>query len=449
MSGLLGMMEREALPVAGTRPPSHWFAAGNARLADLRFDDGPVSWELWDFVLSEEDRLRAARAEGAFIVGAMKDLGTVPILVDAAGQGARAFYPDGAWWLPCLQRNTGGQLAAADRLGMGEVFCPVRALLGCYAAGSDFPAPDLDICAVGATCDDFSAVAQRLAGLGRAILWWELPAFREADADEAVITLPDGQHAPAVLAEYVALELERLRAALRRATGAAITDAAVAASIAAAGRIRARIGDIRHLAFTAPRPPIPAIELLLAEILALHFCSDRARCEALLERLHAQVAARVAVGDSHLQLDAVRVYWVNPVADLRVLNWLEDCGGRLCGTDFMTGQSLVPLAADLPPLAMLARAALCDRMIGDDARRARLIAAEARRWGAEAVVVARIPGASHCAGEGRAIAHALAACGLPVVEFEVPPIADADAGQIRGRLEALMETVRERRSVPP
>jgi len=29
----------------------------------------------------------------------------------------------------------------------------------------------------------------------------------------------------------------------------------------------------------------------------------------------------------------------------------------------------------------------------------------------------------------------------------VPPVADADAGQIRGRLDALMETVRERRKV--
>jgi benzoyl-CoA reductase/2-hydroxyglutaryl-CoA dehydratase subunit BcrC/BadD/HgdB len=243
------------------------------------------------------------------------------------------------------------------------------------------------------------------------------------------------------------MELERLRMALRRATGAAITDADLAGSITATERIRARIRAIRRLAFTAPRSPIPALELLLTEILALHFCSDRERCGLLLDRMHAQVAARAAADDSHLPADAVRVYWVNPVADLRVLNWLEDCGGRLCGTDFMTSQSLVPLVVDASPIQALARAVLCDRMIGGDARRARLIAAEARQWDAEAVVVARIPGASHCAGEGMAVARAMAVCGLPVVEIEVPPLADADAGQIRGRLEALLETARERRSV--
>ena len=431
---------------AGTRSLTHWLGTGDARLADLRFDEAPVFLELWDFILSEEERLRAARAAGQFIVGAMKDLGTVPVLVDALGKGARAFYPDGAWWLPCLQRRGGGQLEAADRLGIGEAFCPVRALLGCYAAGSDFPAPDLDICAVGATCDDFSAVAQRLAGMGRPILWWELPAFRAAEADEETVILSNGERAPASLARYIALELERLRQALSRAGGVAVDDDALAASIRHANRVRTLVRDIRALAFSALRAPVPALELLLVEILALHYCSDRGRCLSLLQRIHVTVAARVAAGDGLGEGKEVRVYWVNPVADLRVLNWAEDAGGRLCGTDFMTAQAMAPISETMPPLMALAQAALCDRMIGSSRRRAALAADEAKYWGAEAVVVARIPGASHCWNEAESLSRELSARGgLPLIEIEVPPLADVDSGQIRGRLEALMETAQERR----
>lgn len=431
--------------LSGTRPLSHWLADGNARLADLRFDDLPAALELWDFVLSEEERLRAFRAAGGRIIGAMKDLGTVPVLVDAV-EGARAFYPDGAFWLPCLQRGLGGQLAGADRLGIGESFCPVRALLSCYADGSGFPLPDLDVCAVGATCDDFSAVAQRLAGLGRPILWWELPAFREPDPGEAAIALPDGTRAPARLAEWIAAELARVAAAAGRVAGRAVDDAGLRAAVERANRVRALAREIRATVFAAPSAPLSASALLLAEVLCLHYCSDRERCELALRRLLAALQERLPCCPAD---DVVRVCWINPVADLRALDWLEEAGGRLAGSDFMTAQALAPIPMDVPPLLGLARAALCDRMIGDDRRRARLALAEARRWGAEAVVLARIPGASHCHGERDALARELAAAGgLPLCEIEVPPLADAAAGQIRGRLAALMETARARRSMP-
>lgn len=444
MPALLSAADWDARGLPGVRPFSAWLEAGDRRLADLHFDDLPSSRRLWELVLSEEDRLRSARAAGGFIVGAMKDLGTVPVLVDAI-PGARAFYPDGAFWLPCLQRQSGEQLAAADRLGIGEAFCPVRALLGCYAGGSDFPPPDLDICAVGGTCDDFSAVAQRLAGLGRPLLWWELPALRASDPDEPAVELPDGGLAPTALVDHLAAELARLCQALERATGHPIDLADLARAVRDANAVRSRVRAIREAVFAAGRPPLPALELLLVEVLALHYCSDRVRCLAVLDHLLDEVLARG--DDGHGLADAVRVCWINPVADLRALNWLEDAGARLAGTDFMTAQALAPIPEDLPPLTALAHTALCDRMVGGAPRRAALALAEARRHGAEAVVVARIPGASHCWGEAEAMTAAMAACSrLPVVEIEVPPLADAAASQIRGRLEALVETVRARRT---
>ena len=55
-----------------------------------------------------------------------------------------------------------------------------------------------------------------------------------------------------------------------------------------------------------------------------------------LDRQVARAAPKVAP-------DAVGVFWVNPVADLRVMNVLEACGGRLCGTEFLFTHALDPL----------------------------------------------------------------------------------------------------------
>ena len=99
----------------------------------------------------------------------------------------------------------------------------------------------------------------------------------------------------------------------------------------------------------------------------------------------------------------MRVFWVNPVADLRVMNLLEDVGGRVCGTDYLFCHALDPIPTDLPPLEALARMALADPMVGSAADRAERICADVRRFGAEAVVISRIPGASHCAMEAAVI----------------------------------------------
>lgn len=62
-------------------------------------------------------------------------------------------------------------------------------------------------------------------------------------------------------------------------------------------------------------------------------------------------------------------------------------------------------------------------MVGPSSDRAEAICREIRTFGAEAVVVSRIPGASHCATEATVIAEVVRAqIGIPVLEIEVPPI---------------------------
>ena len=156
---------------------------------------------------------------------------------------------------------------------------------------------------------------------------------------------------------------------------------------------------------------------------------------------------RVQAGAGVLPAGAARVFWVNPVADLRVMNWLEDAGGRLCGTEFLFPHALDPIPVDLPPMEALARMALADPMVGSGMERAERICRDIALFGAEAVLVSRIPGASHCASESELIA-ALAEerLGVPTQIIEVPPISDARHASLRTRMEALVESVRRGRA---
>jgi len=424
-------------------------ADGDVRLLKLRMDNSAASLRLWNFLLSEEDRLRRCVADGKKLVGTMKDLGTVPVMAYSF-DNLVAFYPDGAWWLPCLLGGGAGLLEIADSLGIDDSFCPVRAMLGAFVGCDRFPIPGLLTCSVGATCDDFSAIAQRLESLGFPILWWEIPHRRPPDPHEEAVELPGGFRAPAAQVALVKSELGRVRQALEVYAEQPLSDEQLAEGIARANQVRRLLAELRQLCFTADPCPLPALEMLIAEMLAIHFCSDHNETVRVLAELLKEVRRRVDAHTGVLPVDAVRLFWVNPVADLRVMNLLEDLGGRVCGADNMFCHALDPIPTDLPPLEALARMALADPMVGSPADRAARISADIRRFGAEAVVISRIPGASHCALEGAVIADVVREqTGAAVVEMEVPPVTDAMEPTLRTRLEALVETVRARKSPLP
>ena len=329
-------------------PLGRHLADGDLRLSKLRFDNSPAALRLWNFLLSEEDRLRAARRRGKKIVGAMKDLGTSALIAHSA-PGVTAFYPDGAWWIPCVMEMSEGLLAVADSLGVDESFCPVRAMLGAFVTGEHFPIPDLLTCSVGATCDDFSAVAQRLEGLGQKILWWEVPHRRKPEEGEDAVALPRRFPRSARAGGVRRGQLEMVAAGIGFLAGRPMDDETLAAGIVKANKVRSLLAELRRLVFTAPRCPMPALEMLIAEMLAIHFCSDLDECIVVLEELLGEVRRRVgkpALGV--LPAGAVRVFWVNPVADLWVMNLLEDCGGRICGTEYLFSHALDMIPDGLP-----------------------------------------------------------------------------------------------------
>jgi len=254
--------------------------------------------------------------------------------------------------------------------------------------------------------------------------------------------LPGGFQAPATQVATVRSELERLRAALADLAGLPLGDAELTAGIREANQVRALLDDLRRVAYTAEPCPMPALEMLIAEMLAIHFCSDRAESVAVLSELRDEVRRRAARREGVVAAGAARLFWVNPVADLRVMNLLEDCGARLCGTEYLFCHALDRIPEDLPPMEALAQMALADPMAGPSADRAQRIIADARALGAEGIVISRIPGASHCAMEGAVIGRAVQdELGLPAIELEVPPVADPMWPTLKTRLEALVETV--------
>jgi benzoyl-CoA reductase/2-hydroxyglutaryl-CoA dehydratase subunit BcrC/BadD/HgdB len=424
------------------KPLTAYVEEGDTRLTRLKFDPSPASLWLWNFLLSEDERLSERLEAGHKLVGTMKDLGTIPVMAYSL-PNITAFYPDGAWWIPCIMEANASALKAAEELGINESVCPVRAMVGAIAAESDFPVPDLMVCAVGATCDDFSALAQFINGLGHAIHWWELPHRRSADQGEETVTLPGGLTAPISLVNFVTEQLAEIRKVLGNYAGMELSDEMLNAGIAQANRARSLMRDIREAVFTSRKRLLSAVDLLIAEMLIIHFCSDRDECIRILEAILDEVKGREA---SEPDSDAVRTFWVNPPSDIKAMNIIEDCGMQLCGTDFMFTHALSAIPEEVPPLEALARCVLADPMIGPTSDRARLIADESRRLGAEAIVVSRIPGASHCAFEGNVIKELVGEeLDIPVLELEIPPVCDAYEQSMRGRLEALRETVTERR----
>ncbi len=426
-------------------PLSRHIEDGDQRLLKLRYDNSAAALRLWNFLLTEEDRLHQARAEGKKLVGTMKDLGTVPVMAYSF-DNVVAFYPDGAWWIPCVMELSASLLSIADSLGIDESFCPVRAMLGAFVTEAHFPVPDMLICSVGATCDDFSAIAQRLNGLGHPILWWDIPHRREPEPDEPAVSLPGGFTAAKCQIEFVKSELERIKTALEETAEEKLDEDKLSAGIKEANQVRRYLAELRELAFTAEQCPLPALEMLIAEMLAIHFCSDRRETIGVLKELLDEVKARVRAGVGILDAGAAKIFWVNPVADLYVMNMLEDCGGRICGTEYLFTHALDLIPEDLHPLEALARMALADPMVGSSADRAERICADIQRFGSEAVIISRIPGASHCALEGEIISEVVREnFDVPVLEIGVPPVTDSIRPTVRTRLEALVETVKERR----
>jgi len=424
--------------------PWEYSCRGDLLLRRLRFDSSPEALRLWAFLFSEKDRLFLAKNSGARIIALMKDLGQTAVLAYAF-PGQLSFYADELWWAPCFAEST-HLLDAASNLGATEELCYVRAVLGAMKTLDYFPRPDLCVAGVGACCDDFSAVMQLVEGLGMPVHWWEMTAPIPGGSGA---TTPFGgvPFAEKDLA-FVRGQLAGVVSALETTTGVRCSEEMLRGSVALFNRLRTIVRDLRELVYGADYPPLPGLEMYLAEFIAIHTCSEPDQCFPVLEGLARVAKERLAQGLSPFKGEEppLRIYWVYPPTDASLIPLLEDMGGCVAGTDYFINHAFLPLREDTDPLTAVAENCFDDRLLCSPAMRADAIVRDIRYYRAEGVLMSGIFGASHCPWDDRIISERVRdELGLPVLSFDVPYSPGRVSEQVRSRIEAFMDIVRQRR----
>jgi benzoyl-CoA reductase/2-hydroxyglutaryl-CoA dehydratase subunit BcrC/BadD/HgdB len=429
--------------------PYEYSCRGDALLRRLKFDGSLAALRLWAFIFSEKDRLFLAKEKGWKVFAAMKDLGPVPVLAYAVPESL-TFYADELWWAPCFAEEP-HLLDEAARLGAGEELCFVRAALGAMVTLDYFPPPDLCIAGVGPVCDDFSAVMQLIEGLGHPIHWWEMAA--RFDPSSTVVTEPfrrtpyGGSEYQESALFFVASQLQGVLRRLEEVSGRKITETMLKKSLAAFNNIRRRIAELRDIAYSSRRPPLPGLEMMLAEFIAIHACSEPEESIHVLDDLLSTARGRLKEGVSPLAPDPVRVFWATPPTDAALITLLEDLGGCISGTEYLISHSFFPLATDKPVVEAVAENCMDDPMVGSTAFRARRIVESARKYGAEGVIVSGISGASHCPFDEGAISSAVKKeLDIPVLSFDVPYSPGGLNEQVSNRMQGFIDLLRSRRN---
>jgi|GEM_PF-14996 len=429
--------------------PYEYSCRGDTLLRRLKFDNSLAALRLWAFLFSEKDRLFLAKEKGWKIFAAMKDLGSVPVLSYAV-PNSLTFYADELWWAPCFAEEA-HLLEEAAKLGAGEDLCFVRAALGAMVTLDYFPPPDLCIAAVGPVCDDFSAVMQLIEGLGYPVHWWELAARLDPSptlvSEKFKTTSGGGSKYQASALGFTASQLSGVVRRLEEVAGIKVTEEMLVQSRDTFNAIRSRVAELRDLVYGAKRPPLPGLEMLLTEFIAIHACSDPDESIAVLDDLLDTVKHRLDADDSPLGDEPLRVFWVTPPTDAALVTLLEDLGGCIAGTEYLISHSFYPIDTARPVVEAVAESALDDPMIGSTRFRARRIVEGAKKYGAEGIIISGISGASHCPFDEGAIAREVGdELDIPVLSFDVPYTPGRLSEQVVNRMQTFMDLLRSRRS---
>ncbi len=429
--------------------PYEYSCRGDTLLRRLKYDSSFASLRLWAFLFSEKDRLFLAREKGEKIITLMKDLGQTAV-ISYAFPGQLSFYADELWWAPCFSEET-YLLDEAAKLGATEELCYVRAALGAMVTQDYFPPPDLCIAGVGGCCDDFSAVMQLIEGLGMDVHWWEMVSRRTVPLFP---TSENFSETPFGKVEYQTVAVDFLREQflgiverLEKLTGISCSGEMLQDSVTMFNRLREMAARLRDLVYTAERPPLPGLEMYLAEFITIHTCSEPVECFEVMQGLLDTVEGRLARDESPLESEhPYRVYWMYPSTDASLITLLEDMGGCIAGTDYFINHSFLPLRTNTDPLTAIAENCMDDRLVCSPTERVKRIAEDVKKYRAEGVLMSGIFGASHCAWDVSAL-HDLVQkeLDIPVLAFDVPYSPGRLNEQVVSRMQSFIELIRSRR----
>ncbi len=434
--------------------PSEYARKGDRLIDRLKFDPSPAALRLWSFIFSEKDRLFTAKENGWKIYAVMKDLGQTPVITYSLPKSL-SFYADALWWAPCFAENP-RLLDEAEKLGATNELCFVRAALGAFKTLDYFPVPDLCFAGVGSCCDDFSAVMQLIEWQGAKVHWWEIPTRMEKTSHQVsgvrcqmsgkFLKTPYGKtEYPEKAVEFLEREYKGIVKALENDSGRRISRTMLSESVRKFNRIRSLVRNLREMVYGAEKVPLPGLEMLLAEFIGIHACSEPEESVNVLECLTGEVKKRIRNGVSPLKGSPARIYWVTPPTDASLITLLEDSGGCVAGSDYLISHSYYPLRTNIPPLKAVAENYMDDLMIGSLEHRAERIAEEAARFRADGVLITGIFGASHCPFEEKIIGDMIKRrLSIPVMSFDVPYSPGRHSEQVVNRMQSFIEMIRKK-----
>jgi benzoyl-CoA reductase/2-hydroxyglutaryl-CoA dehydratase subunit BcrC/BadD/HgdB len=412
-------------------PPSTHLVYGNRLLRKLKFDNSPAALRLWGFALSEGERIYRARQAGMKVIAVMGDLGAVPPLVYSFPNTV-AFYPDCLWWTPFLMESK-VLFDEAARFGMGEDCCFVRAALGAFSKKAYFPRPDFCIGTAGATCDDMAAVMSEAERLGTDVHYFELPHRGEtADKKQRLIS-------------YLADGYRGLAQKLGEITGASFCEESFRTTLKKVNLVRTLIAEIKQHSASGSRNPMGALEMLNAEFSALSYYGDLDECLEVLREFRDTVKDRAQRGIGYDGQD-LRLVWVTPPADPLLLNYAEELGGRIVGTEYLIQQSIPHIRGDGDPFTALAEGHVHSTLMGSTRYRVELVLERVLATGADGVIISGVFASTHCPYETAPIIKALRERGIPGLSFDVvAPGKIRLQSQVYNRMESFMESLRTRK----
>ena len=411
-------------------PPSTHNLYGNRLLRKLKFDNSPASLRLWGYVLSEGERIYRARQAGMKVAAVMGDLGAVPPLIYSF-ENVTVFYPDCLWWTPFMMESKVLFDEAAE-FGLGEDCCFVRASLGAFAKKAYFLRPDFSVAAVGATCDDMAAVISEAEFLGNEIHYFELPHRHDDGSDTAA------------LKKMLVRQYRSLCKKIEKNFAQKFSETRFFDTIARVNEARSLIAETKNILARAPLNPMGAVEMMNVEFSTLSYYGDLDECLLCLRDIRDEMKSRLEQGRGYPGQN-LRLVWITPPADPLLMNYAEDLGGRIVGSEYLINQTTPLFGTDGDPFEILAEAHLSASLIGSSDFRVKLTLEELERTGAHGVVISGIFGSSHCPYETIPIMDALRERNIPVLAFDVvAPGKKKLQSQILNRMQAFMESLRAR-----
>jgi hypothetical protein len=384
--------------------------------------------ELTYMILSLEERLKRARRQGMKIVGKWPANPTDLYY----GSGVIALDPFFAGYCRILAEGS-GRLAKLGRAQLSEDACPAQAAAYSIIAEDIFPM-DFFYPFIGPWCYDsqycFEALRHKVEGD-----YGDQPVYSHREREQPSL-------------EYMVAEIRRFIGKMEELTGERMDVEQLRREFVLENKLRQALREITDLTQATP-PPINSLDLILCIFISTDWLGDPEAALQMLSRIRNAGKRRLAQGKkgkavhpNPIRLLITGIAW----GDLGLYNMVDELGGLIVGSECVFNLYHEDIDPEGDPLEIIARRFLTTPYALPAKQRAQWTVDNiCRAKGVDGVVFNCNFGCNYQAAEARMVTDIIKQeTGLPCL------ITDADLpkenrGQMRTRLEAFLEMIRQRK----